>query len=185
MNRAAPGPLEDYRDYLRLLARLRIGPELRGQLDASDAAQQTLLLAHARRQQFRGQTEVEFRGWLRRILANHLADLFRRIGRREGFDAPSLEVELERSSAGLDGHLATADPAPDEQAVAAERLLRLTRALDGLPADQATAIELHHLHELTVPEVARHMGRTVASVAGLLRRGTAALRSRLGDDSDG
>jgi RNA polymerase sigma-70 factor (ECF subfamily) len=182
MSRVVPGPLEDYRDYLRLLARLWLGPGRRGPIDESDAAQQTLLQAHAHREQFRGKSEGEFRSWLRRILANHLADVYRTAVRPGGPGGPSLEAELERLAAGPDGRLADGTPAPEEQAVTAEGLRRLAQAIASLPADQAEAIELHHLQELTVPEVARHMGRTTASVAGLLRRGTEALRKTLGEE---
>src|ERR671939_260427 len=80
-----PGrPLEDYREYLRLLARLQLDPRLRSRLDPSDIAQETLLKAHERRHQFRGQTEGERIAWLRTILANTLTDAVRKLGREQG-----------------------------------------------------------------------------------------------------
>jgi RNA polymerase sigma-70 factor (ECF subfamily) len=54
-----------------------------------------------------------------------------------------------------------------------------------LPEDQRTALELHQLQGLPVLEVGQQMGRTAASVAGLLRRGLAELRSLLGTDEGG
>jgi len=59
-------PLEEYRDYLHPLARLQIDPRLRSKLDPSDIVQQTLLIAHERRDQFRGGTDADKAAWLRR-----------------------------------------------------------------------------------------------------------------------
>ena len=45
-----------------------------------------------------------------------------------------------------------------------------------LPEDQRRAVELHHLQALPSAEVAELLGRSEASVAGLLRRGLKRLR---------
>ena len=70
---------------------------LSARLDPSDIVQETLLKAHRGRDQFRGRTEAEFRGYLRRILANTIADAGRHWGSQE-----EIERSLEQSSARLE-----------------------------------------------------------------------------------
>jgi DNA-directed RNA polymerase specialized sigma24 family protein len=77
-------PIEDHRDYFRLLVWLQLGGWLHAKLDACDIGQQAILLAHQRRDQFRGRTEGEWLAWLRAILANALAAAVRfRLARRD------------------------------------------------------------------------------------------------------
>src|SRR5437764_603723 len=91
---------EQFRDYLKLLARQQIDPRLRGKLDPSDVVQDTLLRAHEKRDQFRGQSGAEMAAWLRRILANNLAQALRRYGaqRRDTALERCLEARVEASS---------------------------------------------------------------------------------------
>jgi uncharacterized delta-60 repeat protein len=112
---------------------LQLDPRLRAQLDPSDIVQQTLLKAHVRLDQFRGQTDEEFRAWLRAILAHTLVDAVRKFGRHKGDRARSLEEALEQSSARLEVLLASEEPSPGEGALEAERLIELAEALARLP----------------------------------------------------
>jgi RNA polymerase sigma-70 factor (ECF subfamily) len=171
-------PLESYRDYLRLLARLQLDPRLRGKLDPSDVVQQTLVKAHQNAEQFRGQTDAERAAWLRRILANTLADAARKY-RVETVRGQSLEQALHESSARLEAWLAKPQESPSEQADRHEQLLHLAEALRQLPEDQRVVIELHHLQGCFLAGIAQQMGKTEAAVAGLLRRGRKRLRELL------
>jgi RNA polymerase sigma-70 factor (ECF subfamily) len=180
-------PLEGYRDYLRLLARLQLGPRLQAKLDASDVVQQAILRAHEFRGQFRGATEAEWLAWLRVILANALAAAVRRFGTRsrELGRERSLEAELDLSSSQLEGLLVADHTSPSQRAVRSEELLRLAGALTRLPEDQRSVVELHHLKGLPVAEVARRLGRTRPAVVGLLFRALQKLRSLLRDPGEG
>jgi RNA polymerase sigma-70 factor (ECF subfamily) len=173
-----PRPLEEYREYLSLLARTRLDARLRGKCDASDIVQQTLLKAHQSLDQFRGRSEGELAAWLRQILANHLTDALRAFGpgRRDLAREQSFQAGLDESSARLEALLAADQSSPSQHAVRQEQLLRMSRALAELPDDQRQAVELKHLHGCSVEEVGRQMNKSKAAVIGLLFRGMKKLR---------
>jgi RNA polymerase sigma-70 factor (ECF subfamily) len=163
-----------YRAWLRLL--LRMQPRIPKEIDPSDVVQDTLLKAQERRDQYRGTCVNQYEAWLRRILATTLADACRRLGRQPENIVDVLLSSLEHSSMRLFAFVDRAGESPDQVVERREQLLRLEEALEQLPADQREAVELRHLHGHSVPEIAASTGRTIASSAGLLRRGMARLR---------
>jgi RNA polymerase sigma-70 factor (ECF subfamily) len=173
--------LERFRDYLWLLARLQLDPWLRGKLDPSDVVQQTLLEAYEKREQFRGSTEGEWLAWLRQALAHNLADALRAFGqaKRDVARERSLEAAVEASSRRLEAWLAAEQSSPSQQAQRHERAVQLAQALAALPDDNREALVLHYCEDLSLAEIARHLGRTPAAVAGLLKRGLKQLRAGL------
>jgi RNA polymerase sigma-70 factor (ECF subfamily) len=182
-NVADPAPLEGYRHYLHLLARLQMSPRLRARIDASDIVQQTLLEAHQARKGFRGRTGAECAAWLRRILARNIANAARDLGRikRDVDHERSLEAALGESSMRLEALLASDRPSPSQHASQNERLARLAEAIAELPTAQREAIMSHYLQGLTLAQIAKQMERTTSAVMGLLHRGLVQLRTKLQD----
>jgi RNA polymerase sigma-70 factor, ECF subfamily len=169
---------EQHRGFLVLLARSQWDDMLQGWGDPSDLVQQTLLEAHEKLGDFKGDTVAAFAAWLRTILARNLLDVRRARGRqrRDPHRERSIEAALEESSNRLGFCLVQNDPSPSDQVATAEQLNHLADALERLPPDQAMAVTLHHLRGLPLEDAAAHMGRTKAAVAGLLRRGLKQLR---------
>ena len=172
-----------FREYLLLLARLQLGDQLRAKLDASDVVQQTLLEAHRKRTQFRGQSAAEMAAWLRQMLACNLADAIRALGRakRDVAREQSLEAGLQASSARLANWLGAEQSTPSQQAQRHEEVLRLAEALAKLPEAQREALVLRHCQGLPLAAISRLLGRSSAAVAGLLKRGLQELRAQLGE----
>jgi RNA polymerase sigma-70 factor (ECF subfamily) len=176
-------PLEQYREYLHLLARMQIDPRFQAKLDASDVVQEALLKAHRAGDRFHYRSDAEMVAWLRRILVNTLTDAARRLG-AEGRDLHrerSLERSLEESSFRLERWLAAEHSSPSEVAIRQEDLLRMAEALAQLPPDQRLAVELMHLRDYSVDQISAAMGRSASAVGGLLRRGLSKLREILSE----
>jgi RNA polymerase sigma-70 factor (ECF subfamily) len=187
---AAPdlaGGLERYRTYLRILAGLQMDPRLRGKLDPSDLVQQTLLKAYLALPQLRGRSPGEQAAWLRQILARTMVNAVRDLTRakRDVTLERSLEAALDDSSARLEAWLVAAQESPSRQAERNEELLRLTQELARLPDLQREALLLKHCHGWPVADIGRHLGRSPAAVASLLRRGLRQLRERLHAGEEG
>src|SRR5215813_7889936 len=165
--------LDRYRDYLLLLARVRLGRCLQGKLSASDVVQETLLKAHQHKDQFHGQTEAEWRAYLRRILANTVAGAYRHLGNHR--DMVRL---IDASSAQMEAWLSE-ETSPSVRVQREELLVHLADALAQLHADERTALEMRYLQSprSSLEQIAKELNRpTAKAVAGLLQRGVAKLR---------
>src|ERR1700730_18673402 len=85
-----------YRALLRLKVRqLQLDARFQCRFDSSDLIQETLLRAHQKLGQFRGQTDAEFVQWLDAILTNVARDEMRKA------TAGARDVYLEESLQGL------------------------------------------------------------------------------------
>lgn len=176
--------LELYRNYLSLLARMEVGQRLQRKLDASDLVQETFLDAHRNFASFEGRTEAQFLAWLRTILAGKVANTIRHYVGTQGRDIrleQELSASFDLSALRLD-KLATASVAsPSQQAIRREQSVLMADMLQRLPEDYREVILLRHWEELSFPDIARRMKRTVDSVEKLWVRALARLRQVVGE----
>ena len=169
---------EDFRDYLVFLARLWLPRRLQRKLDASDLVQVALTKAFEKAQQFRGENGAQYKAWLRQILRNTLLDALKKYDR---FPEESIR-SLEESSGRLENQLVDMGLEPGKHAMLQEDMERMADLLAELPDDQQDALVMKHCLGWKVADIADELGRTTASVAGLLRRGLKHLRSSFSEE---
>ncbi|MCY2967504.1 MAG: sigma-70 family RNA polymerase sigma factor [Planctomycetota bacterium] len=148
------------RSYVAISAKAEMASWLQAKVDASDLVQQTLLEAHRGLDNFRGQTEAEWLGWLRKIVAHNAADFVRRFHGVEKRKA-SREVPLQPgddSEMGL--QLSDGGDSPSKILIQKESELQIADAIAQLSEDYQQVILLRNMRRLPFDEVAREMGRS-------------------------
>lgn len=176
---------ERFRPYLLILARGQIPAAMQARLDASDIVQETLLEAHAKREEYRGSLEPNQIGaWLRKLLSGNLIDAIRRHGRdkRNVQREWSISQSLEETAQGLEMILIADQSTPSEVMDRKFMGVSVAEALERLPEQYRVAIELRYLQGETLDYIATKMGRSKLAVAGILKRALATLRDLLKAD---
>jgi RNA polymerase sigma-70 factor (ECF subfamily) len=164
-----------YRNYMLVVAANHLDRRLRQRLDPSDLVQEAMLAAHRDFGDFRGRTEREFMGWLRKILVHcigHAVETHvkarKRDIRREAPQQPSTET----SDAGnLWIHNVTGrDSTPSEIFGRGETASKLVQQLSQLKPEYRDVIIYRNLQGLSFDEVATRMGRKPTNVRMLWLR---------------
>jgi len=156
---------QDCRQYALGIARQEIPADLLAKGSASDLVQEAFLEAVHGFEHFQGDSEVQFKAWLRILLRRRITKLFRRYRttrkRRIGLERP----------AGAGGSGACQLPAdvltPSAQVMEAEEVQALRRLVDRLPEDYRRVIRLRYEEERSFEEIGLLMQRT-ANAARLL-----------------
>lgn len=176
--------LELYRRYLSLIARVQIGHQLQGKIDASDVVQEAFLQAHKDFPQFEGDCEAQFVVWLRQIMTRKLSNLVRHFLGTKGRDPrreQQLQAHIDHSSAQFDRGLLALHSTPSQHATKREQAVLLADALCELPPDYREVLVLRNLEGLKFPEVAERMDRSLESVQKLWMRALVRLREVFGE----
>jgi RNA polymerase sigma factor (sigma-70 family) len=139
---------------------------LHGAVEPDDLASETFLGVFTGLAGFTGD-ESDLRAWVFTIAHRRLVDDWRRRSRR-----PQLADDPGDLAEHLGGDV-------EEDALVRVGAEKVERMCSGLPADQRSVLLLRILADLTVEQVAAVLGRSVASVKALQRRGLRTLRDRI------
>lgn len=174
--------LQQYRNYLVVLASMQIEKRLQPRVSPSDVVQETMLRAHKHFGQFRGTTEQELLAWLRQILVNSLAKFVeqhmlaaRRDVRRE-VSIERIGAAIEHSTIQLAALVPAATTSPSMAVQQREEAVVLADRLAQLSADYREVLVLRNLQGLPFDEVAARMGRSVGATRMLWLRAIEKLR---------
>jgi RNA polymerase sigma-70 factor (ECF subfamily) len=139
---------------------------LHGAAEPDDVASETFIGVFTGLSGFTGDEDA-LRAWVFTIAHRRLVDDWRRRSRR-----PQIADDVDDLSGLVGGDV-------ESDALVRFGTADVHRLCGGLPDDQRTVVLLRILADLTVEQVAQVMGRSVASVKALQRRGLRALREQL------
>lgn len=178
VTRAQAGDRAAFEELVRRTSRLvfaKIYLETGNRDRAEDIVQETYLTAY---RSIRQVTEPKgFRTWLLSIAHSTVIDAFRRETRKKRAGRPT-DPELLSNVPG-------ADPEPGRAAEAAEDREQALKILRSLPEEYRMPLTLRYFAGADYETISRQLGLTNGSLRGLLHRGMALLRERLGKTAQG
>jgi RNA polymerase sigma-70 factor (ECF subfamily) len=176
---------ERFRPVLVTLAEAMISPSYRGNIEASDLVQQTLMEAHTHARLLETFDEGPFFAWLRKALQNNLLDAVKRLNTQKNDVSRRVrESELEESFARLEQLLVRDETSPSQLVQRNEQIAIMLSALQGLPDNQRMAVIMKHLRGHSLKEVAASLGLSESATAGVLHRGRQQLLRCMGTHRD-
>lgn len=176
--------LQHCRAYLLQIANQEVPADLALHVSPSDLVQETFADAVGAIDQFRGTTDEELRGWLRKILLHNILD-----ARRHHFETKKRQasniIPIDQSQGDYSPTQSLLSPAasPSSMARTSESVEKLLQAIDQLPEDYRLVVRLRHFEGLSVERVAEHLGRSPAAVRKLWYRSIEKLADLIDDGS--
>jgi RNA polymerase sigma-70 factor, ECF subfamily len=168
------------RNYLWTIAKDELPGELRPKVAPSDVVQETLIEAHRDFRGFVGDQQEEFFAWLRRILLNNLSNTKRRYrGTTKRDCSREVQIDPADSQSGPGLQLPTGDPTASSICGRREQNAQIEAAIEKLPDDYRTIIQLRHRDDMPFHEVAARMGRSEAACRKLWSRAIEKLQRML------
>jgi RNA polymerase sigma-70 factor (subfamily 1) len=147
--------LAEFRNYLLLVANERLQENMQAKIGPSDIVQQSMMVAWEKLHQFRGESESEFRNWLRKIVINDIRDTnryFQQAKRRHVHRESSLDDSRR-------GRPEPSDPllTPGTDALLREQAEMLNEAMSHLSPQHRQILKYRNWDELGFSEIGEMM----------------------------
>jgi RNA polymerase sigma-70 factor, ECF subfamily len=158
--------LETIRPIVVRYCRARVGTFERSDLSADDVAQEVCLAAVMALPRYRDRGRP-FLAFVYGIAAHKVADAYRAVGRDLSYPTESVPERL------------SSEPGPEQSALDADSVSRMTELLDVLPDRQREMLILRVLVGLSAEETAQAVGSTAGAVRVAQHRALARLKSEI------
>lgn len=162
--------LDADRDYLMLIAEAELTSDLLVKVSGSDVVQESLLEAQQSFSAFRGQSEPQWRHWLRTILLNNIKDV-----RRRYIDAEKRSVRKEVDGLELDQESLKVADSPSQLAARDEQVRQLGQHIDCLPEHYQHVLHLRFWQQMDYARMAAETDSTPEAVRKTVYRAVEAL----------
>jgi RNA polymerase sigma-70 factor (ECF subfamily) len=180
--------LEGHRDAVRRMIDLRMDRALRRRVDASDIAQEVMIEANRRLQDYLRNPVMPFHLWLRQMAKDRLIDAHRRhrqaARRTMDREQPLAAAARDRSSLDLAAQLRDEQPTPAAAAAWQELQRRFEAACAQLDEHDQEVVFMRHFEHLSNSEVAAALGLSPQAASMRYLRAMRRLRELLNDGPD-
>ena len=169
-----PADVYSFEWFLRQYVGSRFPAALKRHVSVSDIVQSIFCLVVPKMHQYRGSSEIEFRGWLMRIAERKILDSLRRYRQRE---CPSGL----RGQFITDGREPLEERTPGTQIATTEETRLLLNAIAQLPSDIRAIVTLRHLHQKTFGEISAELAMPITTCRRRWIEGLKQLEIELGE----
>lgn len=171
--------------YFESLAPRHHSSKLLPKVGNSDIVQASLVKAIEGFDKFDGESEAQWKAWLKVLLINEVRQTGRFYGRQKrdarreySFETVSGEVGSDRH-ASPNVHLESGADSPESEVMQREQFGLLRDAIKDLPNDYALVVQLRQFERLTFPEIAEKLGKSPEATKKLWYRAIIKLQDAL------
>ena len=172
--------LQQLKTYLEIIVTSRMNPKFQAKFGQSDIVQHSMAVAIEKFGGFQGQTKGELMNWVKTILENEIRQQHRALTtrKRDVFREQALDFKT-HSGTNLQMGVADNHLTPKTNAIQQEQAAAVAAAIQRLPEDYQSVIQMRNQEQLSFSEISSRMNRSETAVTKLWYRALVQLRKEL------